>query len=173
MRIGVVTRGGIVSISIRSAARTILPSLIILSSGILLTAARTPAQGDACSLLTREDAATALGETAKGPNATAPMSDGAGATVSACEYTGSGIHAIQLNLYRLTASSTQMYKGMCAKKNKEGLAGLGDVACWYNDKHAELHVVKGTAFLSMDLRRNGDPTEPIKVVMKKALERLK
>jgi hypothetical protein len=66
-----------------------------------------------------------------------------------------------------------MYKTMCDQQGKEGLTGLGDVACWYNAKHAELHVIKGAAFVSIELRRNGDPTEPIKALMKKALERLK
>ena len=53
------------------------------------------------------------------------------------------------------------------------VGGLGDVACWYNDKHAELHVIKGSAFVSIELRRSGNPTEPIKAVMKKALAKLK
>jgi hypothetical protein len=159
--------------SIRSASRIIIATLITLSSGFLLAAAKAPAPGDACSLLTKEDAAAALGEAAKGPKATGPMSDGTGATVSGCEYTGSGIHSIQLNLTRLPASSVPMYKGICAQKGKDGLAGLGDVACWYDDKHAELHVIKGTAFLSIELRRSGNPTEPIKAVMKKALAKLK
>ena len=157
--------------SIRSASRAIA-ILITFSSGFVLAAARTPAPGDACSLLTKEDAAAALGETAKGPKATGPMSDGTGATVSGCEYTGSGIHSIQLNLTRLQASAVAMYKAMCDQQGKEGLTRLGDVACWYNAEHAELHVIKGTAFLSIELRRSGDPTEPIKAVMNKALARL-
>jgi hypothetical protein len=159
--------------SIRSASRTILAILITFSSGFLLAAARTPESGDACSLLTKEDAAAALGETAEGPKATGPMADGSGATVSGCEYTGSGINRIQLNLTRLPANAVAMYKTMCDQQGKEGLTGLGDVACWYDAKHAELHVIKGTAFLSIELRRSGNPTEPIKAVMKKALDRLK
>ncbi len=159
--------------SIRSASRTVLATLITFSSGFLLAAARTPAPDDACSLLTKEDAAAALGETAEGPKAIGPMSDGTGATVSACEYTGSGIHRIQLNLTRLPANVVPMYKAMCDQQGKEGLTGLGDVACWYNAEHEELHVIKGTAFLSIELRRSSDPTEPIKAVMKKAVDRLK
>jgi len=150
-----------------------LATVITVSSGFLLAAARTPAPSDACALLTKEDAAAALGESAQGPKPTGPMSDGTGATVSACEYTGSGIHSIQLNLTRLPASAVAMYKAMCDQQGKEGLTGLGDVACWYNAKHAELHVIKGTTFLSIELRRNGDPTEPIKALMKKALDRLR
>ena len=152
--------------SIRSAGIAIVTTLITSA------AAKFPAPGDACSLLTKEDAAAALGEAATGPKAIGPMSDGTGATVSGCEYTGSGIHAIQLNLTRLPASSVPMYKGMCARAGNDGLAGMGDVACWYNDKHAELHVIKGTAFLSIELRRSGNPTEPIKELMKKVLAKL-
>jgi hypothetical protein len=101
------------------------------------------------------------------------MDDGTGTTVSGCEYTGSGIHSIQLNLTRLPASAVPMYKEMCAQQSSDGLAGLGDLACWYNDEHAELHVMKGSAFISIELRRSGNPTEPIKAVMKKALAKLK
>jgi hypothetical protein len=137
------------------------------------TAARSPAPDDACSLMTKEEAAAALGEAATGPKATGPIVDGTGTTVSGCEYTGSGINRVQLNLMRVPASSVPMYKTMCAKASTDGLAGLGDVACWYNDKHGELHVIKGTAFLSIELRRSGNPTEPIKALMKKAVAKLK
>jgi hypothetical protein len=147
--------------------------LAIFATLITSAAATFPAPGDACSLLTKEDAATALGEAASGPKAIGPISDGTGATVTACEYTGSGIHSIQLNLTRLPASSVPMYKGICEQQGKDGLDGLGDVACWYDAKHAELHVIKGNAFLSIELRRSGNPTEPIKAVMRKALARLK
>ena len=35
-------------------------------------------------------------------------------------------------------------------------SGLGDVACWYNDKHEALHAFKGTAFLSVEWKRSGE-----------------
>jgi hypothetical protein len=152
---------------------TFAATFMISSSWFLLTGTRAPVPADACFLLTKEDAAAALGEAAAGPKATGPMSDGTGATVSGCEYTGSGIHKIQLNLTHLPASSLPMYKKICDQAGKEGLAGLGDVACWYNDKHAELHVIKGSDFISIELRRSGDPTEPIVGLMKKALAKLK
>lgn len=151
-----------------------LTTLTLSVAWLLLTAVRAPAPGDACSLLTKEDAAAALGEAATGPKATGPMTDGSGATVSACEYTGSGYHRVQLDLRRVPASQLAMYKGIiCNKKTKDGLAGLGDLACWYNDKHEELHVIKGGAFLSVELRRSGNPTEPMIAVMRKALAKLK
>jgi hypothetical protein len=37
----------------------------------------------------------------------------------------------------------------------------------------ELHVIKGTAFISIERRRSGNPTEPIIAVMKQALAKLK
>src|SRR5262245_37201976 len=124
--------------SIGSARRTMLVTLIIFSSGFLLASAGTPAPDDACSLLTKE-AAAALGEAATGPKATGPMSDGTGATVSTCEYTGSGVHSIHLDLTRLPANAVPMYKSMCDQQDAKGLTGMGDVACWYDEKHAELH----------------------------------
>ncbi len=154
--------------SVRSAGIVIVATLITFA-----TAAKSPAPGDACSVLTKEDAAAALGEAAAGPKATGPMTDGTGSTVSGCEYTGSGIHRIQLNVTRLPASFVPAFKQRCAKAGNDGLAGMGDVACWYNDKHEELHVIKGATFVSVALRRSGDPTEPIKALMKKALPKLK
>jgi hypothetical protein len=156
--------------SIYSASIAILVTLVTSAAQ---TNAATPAPGDACSLLTKEDAAAALGEAVSGPESTPAMSDGAGATVSSCEYTGSGIHSVHLNLMRLSPDTVQMYKQMCAQAGKEGLTGFGDVACWYSAKHDELHVIKGTAFISIELRRSGDPTEAIKGVMKRALEHLR
>ena len=152
----------------RSAGVVIVASLITSA-----TAATSRAPDDACSLLTKEDAAAALGEAATGPQATGPISDGAGGTASGCGYTGSGVHSIQLSLTRLPASAVPTYKGICAQQSKDGLDGLGDVACWHNDKHAELNVIKGAAFLSIELRRSGNPTEPIKALMKKVVAKLK
>src|SRR5262245_45404997 len=154
-------------------SRSIHSAGVALIATLISVGAKSAAPGDACSLMTKADAAAALGEAATGPKAIGPMKDGTGATVSGCEYTGSGIHTVQLNLTRLPASSVAMFKQMCARQKTDGLAGLGDVACWYQDKHTELHVIKGAAFLSIEIRRSGDPTEPIKALMKQALTRLK
>jgi hypothetical protein len=130
---------------------------------------KEPADSRACSVLTKEDAAAALGEAVKnGPQASA-MAEGP----SSCEYSGSGIHSVNLNLIPLNAANAAMYKMMCAQKSKEGLTGLGDTTCWYNAKHGELQVLKGMTFFSIELRRSGDPTEPIKAVARKVYDRLK
>ena len=143
---------------------------MILATAIVALAQAPPARapGDACSLLTKDDAAAALGEAVKGPEArTLP------AGPSSCEFSGSGIHAVRLNVIPLTAATAAVYKAMCAQKGKEGLTGLGDTTCWYNDKHGELQVLKGLTFFSIELRKSGDPTEAIKGVARKAYDRLK
>ena len=130
---------------------------------------KSPADSPACSYLTKEDAAAALGEAVKGPDATS-MGKG---KASACEYEGSGLHRVHLNVMPFDAATAAMYKAMCAKKNRDGLTGLGDVACWYNDKHGELQVLKGLTMFSIELRKSGDPTEAIKGVAKKVYDRVK
>ena len=114
---------------------------------------------EACSLLMKEDAAAALGETVTGPKSTSGRPMGDGSTASACEYTGSGLHRVQLTLMQLSPGTASIYAGLCAQKGKEGLTGLGTVTCWYSDKHEELQVLKGTTFFSVELRRSGNPTE--------------
>ena len=131
---------------------------------------KLPADSPACTYLTKEDAAAALGEAiTKGPMATS-MGKG---QPSACDYEGSGLHHIQLNVMPFDAATAAMYKAMCLKKTREGLTGLGDVACWYNDKHGELQVLKGLTMFSIDLSKSGDPTESIKAVARKVYERVK
>lgn len=146
-------------------AGMVLATAIVASAR---TSPAAPAAADACSLLTKDDAAAALGEAVKGPDATS-MPGGP----SSCEYTGSGIHVVRVNVIPLTAANAAMYKAMCAQKGKEGLTGLGDVTCWYNDKHGELQVLKSTTFFSIELRKSGDPTEAIKAVARKVYDRLK
>ncbi len=130
----------------------------------------TTGAGEACSLLSMQDATAALGEPVKGPVSTAGRSLGG---TTACEYTGSGIHQVHLNVMHLTPDMASMYKSLCAQKSKDGLSGLGDVTCWYNDKHEELQVLKGTTFFSIQLRKSGDPTEAIRGVAQKVFARLK
>jgi len=161
----------------RSAVVIVATLMTIGYSPRLMLAAPANAQakpapataGTACSLLSKEIAAAALGEAVKGPDAT-NMPDG---TKSACEYTGSGLHKVHLNVMHMAPDVASMYKALCAQKSKDGLTGLGDVTCWYNDKHEELQVLKGGTFFSIELRKGGDPTEAIKGVAKKVFDQLK
>ena len=170
----------------RSARLVIVTSIVSAACAIPLVAAyaATPAPsaqaptaaaapGDACSLMTKEDAAEALGEAVSGSKSTGSMPAGPGMTASNCSYSGSGYHEVDLSLYQLSPDAAAIYRAMCAQKGKEGLAGLGDISCWYDGKHEELQVLKGTTFFSIELRGFANPTEPIKVLARKVFGRLK
>lgn len=149
-------------------------SVTVMAAGEAQPKPATQGTNEACTFLTKEDAAAALGEAATGPKGSAGRSSASpGTTASACEYSGSGIHRINLNVMHFAPDMAAMYRAMCAQKGKEGLSGLGDTACWYNDKHEELQVLKGTTFFSIELRRSGNPTEPIKDVARKVFDRIK
>jgi hypothetical protein len=157
----------------RSTRLVTLATIVVAGlAGAVMPASAAPAD-DACALLTKQDAVAALGEDVTKSESKSGLQMGPGMTASSCEYTGSGYHKIQLNLMRLTPDAAAMYKAMCAQKGKEGLTGLGDTACWYNDQHEELQVLKGTAFISIELRGLKNPTEPIKVAAKSVFARLK
>jgi hypothetical protein len=128
---------------------------------------------DACTVLTKQDAAAVLGEAVQGPESKSGIPMGPGITVSMCEYTGSGLHRVQLNLMDMAPDSLKMSRGLCEQQDRTGLAGLGELACWSGDKHGELHVFKGKYMISIELTTAGDPTTAIKAAAKKALERLK
>jgi hypothetical protein len=134
-------------------------------------AAASNAGGEACSVLKKEDVAVALGGTVTGPTGKGPLDAGNGSTVSSCQYSGSGLLNLTLNVTRLPASQVAIYKGFCT--DHEGLAGLGDLACWYDKKHEEIHVFKGAAFISIELRGKSNPTDAIKALAKKVIDQVK
>jgi hypothetical protein len=117
--------------------------------------------------LTKEDAAAALGEAVTGPKGNAAPAD------VELRIHGSGIHRVNVNVMGFDAATAGMYKAMCAQKTKEGLTGLGDTTCWYNEEHEELQVMKGLTFFSIELRRSGDPTDAIKTLARKIYDRVK
>jgi len=134
-------------------------------------AAASNSGAEACSVLKKEDVAAALGGTVTGPKAKGPLAAGDGSTVSSCEYSGSGLLTMTLNLTRLPAGQVATYKSFCT--DHEGLTGLGDLACWYDKKHEEIHVFKGAAFISIELRGKSNPTDPIKALAKKVIDQVK
>src|SRR5207342_1450994 len=87
-------------------------------SSVIIGSAQTPAPGssgiNACALLTKEDAAAALGEAVTGPPKSTSMAEAA-----SCEYSGSGIHSVHLNVMAFNASTAGMYKTICAKKTRD------------------------------------------------------
>ena len=161
-------------------------AVLALSVGIALcpavaapqNGAAAPAAVQVCSLLTVQEASTAIGETVKdGKPSTAGRSMMPNTTASACDWaSATTTHNVHINVWRTAPGSPalqQMGQMACGKKTKDGLAGLGDVACWYDPKHTELQVFKGPVFLSVEMSSKADPTEAIKTVAKKALDRIK
>ena len=165
--------------SLRSASLAV--GLILLSSPRLTAGARRPGAieqskpaaavtgGDACALLTKPDAEAAVGGPVGEGKAT-NMNSGSPA-VKACGYDGAGGRHIQLNMFVFAPGSAeiQVYRGLCAKK--EQVAGLGEIACWYNEKHSELQMLKGGAVMTIEITRSGDATEALKTVGKKVVDR--
>jgi hypothetical protein len=150
-----------------------LATIIVATIASPVVSASTAPKDDACIFLTKRDAVAAFGEdvTPSGSKSGLPM--GPGTTAASCEYTGSGYHTIQLTLIRMSADMAAMYRSMCAQKGHEGLAGLGDMSCWYDNDHEELQVMKGTTFFSIELRGLKSPTEPIKAAAKSVFAKLK
>ena len=137
-----------------------------------------PSAVNACSLLTKQEAAAALGESVKdGESGTVGRSLMPNTAASYCEYASpTTVHKVHLNVWRSAADAAgqlkQMGQMVCGRKTKDGLSGLGETACWYNEKHGELQVFKGAIFLDVEMSRSGDTTEAIKTVAKQALARL-
>ena len=155
---------------------TIRSAALIASAAIITTAGVrggvTAADRDACSLVSPQDAAAALGENVGAPKPMPSHPMGQGATASACVYKGSGFHEMSVQVIRMPTDMAAVYKSLCQQKGKDGLSDLGDVACWYNDKHEELQVLKGLTFFSIVLKRSGNPTEPIKAAAKRVFNQL-
>jgi hypothetical protein len=151
---------------------TLAPIIVAGLASAVVPASAAPAD-DACALLTKQDAVAAFGEDVTQSQSKSGLPMGPGMTAASCGYTGSGYHEIDLTLIRLTPDAAAMYRAMCAQKGKEGLAGLGDMSCWYDNKHEELQVMKGNTFFSIELRGLKNPTEPIKAAAKSVFAKLK
>lgn len=128
---------------------------------------------EACTLFKKEDAVAALGGTVTGPKATGPLNSAPGTTITVCEYAGPGSLSAILYVTRLPGAQLSTDRAACAKGAKEGLAGLGDVACWADNTHEELHVFKGLVFISIEVNGKSNPTDAIKAAAKKVVDRLK
>jgi hypothetical protein len=142
--------------------------------GPVVGAQGKPATGiDPCALVTKQEAAAAVGDRVGDGKSTVVDTRGnpglqAGGS---CAYESpSSVRYLKLNMYKYPPNIAAIFGKRCAQK--EQVTGLGVVACWYDSKHTELQLLKGTTSLAIQLQRSGDATEPLKTVAKKALERL-
>jgi hypothetical protein len=137
-----------------------------------------PTAVDACTLLTKEEAVSAVGEALDPAKPSGPFPvpmGGIDTTVTGCAYESpKSVHGIKLTVHRVppdkAARFKQFYQGVCARK--ECVPGVGDMAWWYSGQHGELQVLKDATLLIIKLSRSGDATEALKTVAKKALSRL-
>ena len=172
-RAEIAVTGGNMRGTTRSVRLVTLVAIIVAGLASAVTPAGAAPADDACALLTKQDAVAALGEDVTLGTVKSGLPMGPGMTAASCEYTGSGYHRIQLTLMRMTPDAAAVYRSLCAQKGKEGLAGLGDIACWYDNDHDELQVMKGTTVATIELGGIKNPTEPIKAAAKSVLSRLK
>lgn len=135
----------------------------------------SPAAFNACTLLTTQEASTAVGQAVGEPKPkNPPQSSMPGVTVAACEYESASRDSVKVTVWRPFGDSAgmflQIYKSECLKK--EQLQGVGDLACWYSKDHRELQVLKGATLITFEINRGGNATEALTTVAKKAVARL-
>ena len=144
---------------------------LVLAVGVPAVAAAAP-DSNVCALLTRDEAAAAVGGSVAEGKPLAGQSAGSGIGVANCTYAGSG-KELRVNLWTFSPSASQsleVYRGLC--KQKEQAAGIGDLACWYNAKHNELQVLKGSKLLVLELS-SGRGGDALLAAAKQAVGRLK
>ena len=147
---------------------------LMLVVGVPAIATAAP-DSNACTLLTRDEAAAAVGGAVGEGKLTAGGSmSAAGIDVSGCSYAGGSMKELNVSLWRFSPSASQsleVYRGLC--KKKEQAAGLGDLACWYNADHKELQVLKGASLLIFELSGRRGASDALVTAAKQALGRLK
>ena len=140
------------------------------------------APSDACALVTKEDAAAALGEDVNDPESISigsqEISPGLTVTISACDYSSTTTaHYVGLSAWQAAGDSASEVREVIDQvgcEGKERLSDLGDIACWYDADHNELQVLKGAAFIDLTMSggENVDTTEALKTLAEAALDRL-
>jgi hypothetical protein len=137
---------------------------------------------EACRMITKEEAGTALGEAAKDPEGinigSQTVAPGITVSVSSCTYdSNSGARSVEVTFWRAAGTGTAQLRQafeqfLCAQK--ERVSGLGDVACWYDSTHTELQILKGGTFVDLQISQASGPdrSEALKTLAQRALARL-
>jgi hypothetical protein len=152
-----------------------LPNLPIAVPSIQIPEVKTGSTTGACALLTKQDAAAALG---------APVNDGKSLDVpkqnmgvftveiASCSYdkTGGG-GEVSLQTWKGPAGDQVKLMSTIVCQGKEKVAGLGDSACWYSPEHREIQVFKGASFVDLTVR--GAPNDDaVKNLAKKIVDKV-
>ncbi len=172
-----------------SAAATVAPTVAARATTAPTAPAAaqgggSPASFDPCSLVTKTEAAAALGEAVGDGESVGPISQshsiaGLTLTIYHCGYQSpTTVHEVEFDVWRGPSGSAgqvrQSIDAVCRQFGKERLSGFGDVACWYDSSHKELSLVKGATYINVRVSpaANVDPAEVVKTITKKILERL-
>jgi hypothetical protein len=110
---------------------------------------------------------SALGEAVKGPNATS-MGKG---KASACEYEGSGLHRVQLNVDAVRCRDGRHVQGDVLEEDQGRSDWARRRGVLVQRQARRVAVLKGLTMFSIELRKSGDPTEAIKGVARKVYDR--
>jgi hypothetical protein len=135
---------------------------------------------EACGLVTREEAATGLGEAVQAgiPFTLGSQTVGPGVTVSisSCTFDTAGGRSVSIAYWRAAGNvSAQLRQAIeqivCA--GKERVTGLGDFACWYDSNRMEIQIVKGAGFVDVQfIGTSGDRSAALRTLAQRALGRM-
>src|ERR1051325_3255192 len=161
------TKGGAATVPTESGPCPTARSSTPVDASMFITPTATPdptepqPANEGCALITRQQAATALGEAVLEGKAVASgqqqLAPGLNVTASTCRFDSAATgRSLTLIVYRgsgvATARARQIVEqAICARK--EALTGVGDLACWYDSHHNEVQFLKGVVFV--DITANG------------------
>ena len=153
-------------------------------AGAAATAAPTASGGaisDPCSLITKQEASTAMGEAAQDPVPTSlgSTSVGPGLTVviAHCEFPStSEAFYVLIDLWRATGATAALVRQVVEQvicMGKERVTGIGDLACWYDSSHNELQIVKGATFIDIQISPDvSNPGDAVRTLAMRAVGRI-
>jgi hypothetical protein len=172
-------------VTVRPTLAASTPTTSILPTAVSAPTAPPAAGGpasDACGLVTKDDAAAALGEPVQDPKGSSTgarqLAPGVSVSGSACSF-GSTTSArdLTVNLYRGSGAvsaqaRTLVEQTLCS--SKERVSGLGDVACWNDSSHTELQFLKGSQFVDIQITQASGPdtTQALTALARKAAGRM-
>lgn len=133
---------------------------------------------DSCKLLTQSELEDALGEPMQEPVAvevlSAPLGNGASASVGGCGFTTESFASSISLTYWSAPGQEEGIRGMielACGSGQEAISGLGDRACWYDDRHAQIQLARGETFLDIFATMSGDASDALLTLAQKAISK--
>ena len=156
------------------AALTAIPQVTIQTGG---------AGADACTLITREEAAAALQVAVGPPNVIRlplqQLTPGLNVEVISCEYaTANGFPSITTSIWRATGAATSQLRPIfeqSACSGSERVTGIGDVACWTESDRSGIVALRGSTVVQIDVLQGAPPpvsADNLRAILTRAMTRL-